>query len=203
MVERVCRNESKRWPSEGIDFVGKIRTIEKAADTGKYTYWYVSIPKIIVERYGILPDDGLEVFVYRKGLPSYKEANRAGRVIEYTFKEHYHTSLASKTMVIGLNSAWRRCHARDDDPIKGLIGYRNWPGDTIFGIKSGDTVDIHVESGTNALDGLCRWLYDIERFERTEKCHLERVCPSMDLVDGKYIPRLNPESSGQGPSGMM
>ena len=140
MVERTYRNESKRWPSEGIDFVGRIRTIEKAADTGRYTYWYVSIPKVIVERYGILPDDGLEVFVYRKGLPSYKEANRAGRTIEYTFKEHYHTSLASRTMVIGLNSAYRRCHARDEDPIKKLIGYRNWPDDTIFGIESGDTV---------------------------------------------------------------
>lgn len=181
--------------------MGKIRTIEKAADSGRYTYWYVSIPKVIVERYSILPDDGLEIFVYRKGLPSYK-ANRAGREIEYTFKEFYHTSLASKTMVIGLNAAWRRCHARDDDPLKQLAGLHNWPGDTIFGIQSGDTVDVHIESENRATDNLCAWLVYIERFEKEKKCSLERVCPSMDLVDGKYIPR-KPESSGQVPSGSI
>lgn len=174
--------------------MGKIRTIEKASNTGRYTYWYVSVPKIIVDRYGILPDDGLEVFIYRKGLPSYKEA-RKGREITYTFKEHYHTSLASKTIVIGLNSAWRRCHARDDDPIKQLTGLHNWPDDSIFGVRKGDTVDVHVESETRMLGNLCTWLQDIERFERLEKCSLERVCPSMDLVDGKFIPR-KPESSG-------
>lgn len=208
MVERTYYPESKRWPSEGIKFVGKIRAKEKASSFGGYAYWYVSIPKIIVDRYGLLPDDGLEVFIYRKGLPHYpyrpmENGKETGKEITYTFNEHYHTSMAGKTMIIGLNSAYRRCHARDDDPMKVLGGRRNWSDDSIFGVKIKDTVDVYVEGRKNLMGNLCRWSYDIERFERLEKCRLERICPSMDLVDGRYIPRTNPESSGQGPSGMM
>lgn len=176
MVKRSRSPEKNRYPNDGIEFAAKVRCIQKTSQSGSYGYWYVSVPKLIVDKYGLLPDDGIEITVNREGLP-------------YPVKEFYHTAMAGGTMVIGLNSAWRRCHARDDDALKKLAGLRNWPIDTIFGVREGDVVNVLIKGKKNVLSNLCTWSYYIEHFEKVTGERLERIVPSMDLVDGHWVPK--------------
>lgn len=186
--ERSEKPETEASPGPASETPAEPTRKAKPLRLTSYGFWYISIPKIIVEKYRMLPDDGTLIYVYREGLPSYEDPGLDGKKITHTFKEHYHTSLAGNTMIIGLNSAWRRCHARDDDPIKHIIGHHNWPFESIYGVQKGDTVKVIIKGKRNSMSNLCTWSYYIEAYENKTGEHLEKISPSMVYKDNKWIP---------------